>query len=75
MALRNSMAEFYGNYEICMTFAFVRLKIEDDDYHYIVSQDIFGSKDLALKACKVFQDGYRCSKQETSKILRGIMDP
>lgn len=71
------MAKMYGNFEVDLEEAWVRIKVSDTDeeysYEYVVNSLMCGTKKNALHACKAFVKGYRVAKSETKHQFREML--
>jgi hypothetical protein len=65
------MDKMLGNYEINLDKNYVRLKISENDYEYMVSEELFG--DNSHKICRLFEYAYNKGVQNIQHQLRGII--
>lgn len=70
---KNSMAEWYNNYEVDFQEGFVRIELGEDDYEYLVSIEKFGSRRAAVMACRVFQIGFTSAREQTRHQLKDLI--
>jgi hypothetical protein len=65
------MVEKYGQFEIDFQEGFVRIEVNDHDYEYIVSKDIFPENHL--RVARVFQKGYLAGKRTIRREMREVL--
>jgi len=63
------MVKKYGNFEVNNEECWVRFVFGDGEYEYIVNEQIFGSKEIAGKATRIFQKGYDVARREIKNTL------
>ncbi len=61
-----------GNYEIDISVPFVRLKLNESEYEYIVSKELYG--EYAHKAVKLFEYAYDRGRGDFRRDLRKMLN-
>lgn len=61
-----------GDFEIDLKAPYVRIKLGDNDYEYIVSEEKFGNH--AFKATRLFQYAYERGQSDLRRNLRGLLN-
>jgi hypothetical protein len=61
-----------GNYEIDHDIPFVRIKLSETEYEYVVSEDLFGN--YAQKATRLFEHAYSRGQSDLRRDLRKLLN-
>lgn len=66
------MVKKYGNYEVDLKEGFVRLQLSDS-FEYLISQEIFDSKEDAIRASKAFTIGFEHNQYYISNTIKELL--
>jgi hypothetical protein len=61
-----------GNYEIDYSASYVRIKLPNDEYEYIVSEELFG--EFTHKAIRLFEYSYERGQSDLRRNLRKLLN-
>jgi hypothetical protein len=61
-----------GNYQIDYETPYVRLKCNENEYEYVISEDLFGNK--AASAARLFEYAYERGQSDLRRNLRKLLN-
>jgi hypothetical protein len=61
-----------GNYEIDHKVPFVRIKLSETEYEYIVSKELFG--EYASSAARIFEYAYERGQSDLRRNIRKLLN-
>jgi hypothetical protein len=61
-----------GNYEIDHKIPYVRIKLHNSEYEYIVSESLFGAN--AKSAVRLFEHAYERGQSDLRRDLRKLLN-